>query len=110
MNISLLNMRITIQKNTISADSIGNHKSTWADFFLCAATVSGECKGEKDDVGTTLDDTVADFTVRYSSETANITPTAYRVLFNSEIWDITAVDHMNFKHKAIKLKCRKARR
>jgi len=110
MKIALLNVRITIQKSTITADSIGNRKSTWADYYICAATVSGEGNGETDDAGTTVDTTDVDFTVRYCSETAEVNPLGYRVKFDNEFYDIVAVDHMNYKHKAIKLRCQKARR
>lgn len=110
MNVALLNVRITIQKEAVSVDSVGNHKNTWTDYFCCAATVSGESNSEAEEAGTTVDDTNADFTVRYSSETSVIDPTQYRVLFSGQIYDILSVDHMNYKRKAVKLKCRKARR
>ena len=31
MNVALLNVRITVQKNEVVVDSIGNHKNTWTD-------------------------------------------------------------------------------
>ena len=110
MNIALLNTRIAIQASSVVADSIGNRKLEWHDFFQCAATVSGESNGEAEEAGATVDMTSVDFTVRYCSETASVTPTEYRVIFRDELYDITGVDHMNFKRKAIKLKCRKVRR
>lgn len=42
MNIALLNTRITIQQQTTTVDTIGNHINTWQDYYTCAATVSGE--------------------------------------------------------------------
>ena len=33
MEVSLLNVRITFQKNAVEVDSIGNHKNTWADYY-----------------------------------------------------------------------------
>lgn len=44
MNIALLNTRITIQQQTTTVDTIGNHINTWQDYYTCAATVSGETK------------------------------------------------------------------
>ena len=41
MNIGLLNIRITIQKNVLSTDAIGNQMNTWQDYFSCAATAGG---------------------------------------------------------------------
>jgi hypothetical protein len=31
-------------------------------------------------------------------------------MFKNEIYDIIAIDHMNYKKKCIKFRCRKARR
>ena len=42
MEVSLLNVKITFQKNAVAVDGIGNHKNTWADYYSCHATVSGE--------------------------------------------------------------------
>lgn len=33
MDIALLNQKITIQKNTVVVDDIGNHISKWDDCF-----------------------------------------------------------------------------
>ena len=110
MNVALLNVRITIQQQSTTVDAVGNHKNTWTDYFSCAATVSGESNSETEDAGTVVDNTHADFTVRYSSETAVLTPVNYRIVIDEQIYDILSVDHMNYKRKAIKLKCRKARR
>lgn len=47
MEVSLLNVRITFQKNDVAVDGIGNHKNTWADYYSCHATAGGEA-GEAD--------------------------------------------------------------
>ena len=52
----------------------------------------------------------ADFTLRWCAASSVITPTEYRVVMDGQIYDILSVDHMNFKHKSVKLRCRKARR
>ena len=45
MQISLLNERITFQRNVILTDHIGNHMSSWNDEFSCYATVGdGDCQ------------------------------------------------------------------
>ncbi len=33
MDIALLNVRITVQKNEVVVDEIGNHKNTWTDWY-----------------------------------------------------------------------------
>ena len=33
MEVSLLNVKITFQKNAVEVDGIGNHKNTWTDYY-----------------------------------------------------------------------------
>lgn len=47
MDIALLNVKITVQKNETVVDAIGNHKNTWTDYHTCFATVSGEGGSER---------------------------------------------------------------
>ena len=70
---------------------------------LIAAGALGE-NGHADD------HTGVDFTVRFCSAVSAVTTTEYRVMFGGEIYDIIGIDHMNNKHKSIKLRCRKVRR
>lgn len=110
MNIELLNVRINIMKNETLVDAIGNHKNTWNEYYSCYATVSAEAGKEETDAGLVVDDSKIDFTIRYCKKAAAITSTAFRVIFCGELYDILAVDHMNFKRKCIKLSCQKVRR
>lgn len=110
MNIAAMNVRVTFQKNTTVTDQYGNHKNTWVDYFTCAATIGGETGQEQAVVGETVENTEANFTVRYCSETAAVTSTGYRITYNDELYDILAVDHLNMKKHALKFKCRKVRR
>lgn len=110
MNIALLNTKITIQKNTVVKDTIGNHTTVWEDYYSCHATISGEKGNEAEKAGTVTDHSGIDFTLRYCSAVSGITSTEYRVLYDDEIYDITGIDHMSNKRKCIKLICRKVRR
>lgn len=110
MKVALLNRIINVQKQTAVTDAIGNHLNTWAAYYTCYATVSGETDTEAEKAGTTIDDTKADFTLRWCAASAAISPTEYRVVMDGQIYDILSVDHMNYKHKSVKLWCRKARR
>lgn len=110
MKIELLNVRINIMKNETLVDAIGNHKNTWKEYYSCYATVSAEAGKEETDAGLVVDDSKIDFTIRYCKNAAAITSTAFRVIFCGELYDILAVDHMNFKRKCIKLSCQKVRR
>ena len=110
MDIGLLNVRIMISKNAIITDAIGNHKNEWIPFDTCYATVSGEAGKEETDAGTIVDDSKIDFTIRWCKKASALDSTHYRVEFGGELYDIKAVDHMNFKRKCIKLSCQKVRR
>lgn len=110
MEISLLNVRITIQKTFVVADDIGNRKNEWTDYFSCYATVSGEGGREVSVAGITVDDSDISFSVRYCRKTSAVNNTEYRVVFRDEIYNILSVDHINFKKKSMKFRCQKVRR
>ena len=112
LDIALMNEKVTFQKNTVITDSIGNHKNGWEDFYSCFATIGGEGTGnaESETAGTTVDNASMTVTVRYCQKASKIEATTHRLIFKDEIYDITNVDHMNFKKKCLKFSCRKARR
>ena len=111
MDIALLNTRITIQKASVTADAIGNRKNGWTDYYSCAATVSGEASSsvgsEKDAAGTTVDHSDISFTVRWCNAVSQVDSVGYRILFNGALYNILAVEHMSFKKKSIKFRCKK---
>lgn len=110
MDIALLNVKITFQKNVVVTDDIGNHKSSWELYYCCHATVGGESGTEQVAAGTTVENTDISFSVRYCAAADTVTTTGYRIVFRDEIYNILSIDHMNFKHKSIKFRCQKVRR
>ena len=110
MNIGLLNTPISITKNEVAVDAIGNHKNAWVPYYHCHATVSSEAGKENTDAGLVIDGSKIDFTIRWCKKAAAINSIHYRVEFDGELYDIKAIDHMNFKRKCIKLSCEKVRR
>lgn len=110
MDIALLNVRITIQKNEVVTDAVGNHKNTWANWYSCYATVSNESPSEETSAGVVIDNSKMDFTIRWCHLAAEIDAEHFRVQYAGEIYNILGIDHMNFKKKSIKLKCQKVRR
>ena len=110
MDIALLNVRLTIQKNTVTVDTIGNRVNGWQDHYTCHATVGGEGGTETAMAGTTVENADITFTVRFCKAVDAVTTTGFRILFRDEIYDILAVDYMNYKRKVVKFRCRKARR
>lgn len=110
MNIAAMRVRVTFQKNAVNVDKYGNHKNEWTHYYSCYATISGENGQEQAVVGETVANTNMNVTVRYCSETAAITSTKFRIVFEGELYDILGIDHLSFKKHAIKFKCRKVRR
>lgn len=102
MNIARLNTRITIQKSVTRVDKAKNHTSSWKDYFTCWATASTGSQDKSEEAAHTVEEERLDFTVRYSSETAAVTPKGYRISFKNRIYDITGVDDMGFLHNSIK--------
>ena len=110
MEIALLNVKVTFQKNSVAADDIGNRKNVWEDYYTCHATVSGEGGQEKVAAGLTVADSDIAFTIRFCKRAAEVTADGFRILFQWEIYNVAAVDHMNYRKKALKFRCEKARR
>ena len=113
MNIGLLNEKVTFQKNELVVDAIGNHKNVWEDFYTCHATIGGEgmaSSKEKEEAGTIVEDVGMTVTIRYCQKACEIGSATHRLIYRDEIYDITNVDHMNFKKKSLKFSCRKVRR
>lgn len=110
MDISLLNIRILFQENTVHVDEVGNHTNGWVDFFSCYATVSGENGQEESKIGVITAEVDIAFTVRYCKKVSCITATSHRIVFNNEYYDIVSIDHMNFRKRSIKFKCKKVKR
>lgn len=110
MEISLLNVRITFEKNAVVTDEIGNHTNEWSEFYSCMATVGGEGGKESFVASETVDDTDLTFTVRFCRKVSEIDNLNFRIRFCDEIYNIQSVDHMNYKRKSVKFKCQKVRR
>ena len=113
MDIAGLGEKVTIQKNVVVVDEIGNRRNEWTDYFTCSCMIGGErgrLSTEKEAAGQVVSDAEMAVTVRYCNKTAVVNALEYRVLFRGEIFNITNVDHMSFKKKALKISCVKVRR
>lgn len=109
MNIALLNRKVTFQKNAVVVDEIGNHTNGWTDYYSCHATISGEAGDEVLAAGAVVEKADMAVTVRHCKKTAEITPAGFRLVHDGEIYNIIGVDHLSYKNKALKFKCKKER-
>lgn len=110
MKINLLGEKITFQRNMVVVDEAGNHTNDWVPIFSCHCTPGGESGQEIEVAGQTVVEELITFTVRYSRMIDHVTTDKYRILFKNQIYDITAIDHMNYRRKSVKCICRRIRR
>ena len=110
MEIAAFRVKIMFQRQEAVADGIGNHTNRWEDYFACRATVGGEGGTEKAVAGTTVEDADISFTVRFCKAAEAVSSSGFRIVFREELYDILAVDHLNYKKRALKFRCRKVRR
>lgn len=104
--IARFNCRIMIQKHTTVTDKYLNHKSAWVDYYSCSA-YAGTYQSDKESSGdvTTKSEQTISFDVRYCSELKGVKSNKYRVVFNGDVYDIVAVDMMNYQRQTITLRC-----
>ena len=107
MEIAALRVKIMFQRQEAVADGIGNHTNRWEDYFACRATVGGEGGTEK---AVTGEDADISFTVRFCKAAEAVSSSGFRIVFREELYDILAIDHLNYKKRALKFRCRKVRR
>ena len=110
MEIAALRVKIMFQRQEAVADGIGNHTNRWEDYFACRATVGGEGGTEKAVAGTTVEDADISFTVRFCRAAESVSSSRFSIVFREELYDIFAIDHLNYKKRALKFRCRKVRR
>ena len=72
--------------------------------------LGGEGGTEKAVAGTTVEDADISFTVRFCRTAEAVSSSGFRIVFREELYDILAVDHLNYKKRALKFRCRKVRR
>lgn len=114
MDVSKMRSHITIQKNTIETDAVGNHTAVWKDYYSCysyANLATGKTAGQEQEVaGQTVTTDSYTFTVRYCVALKDMTSDQYRILFNGDIYNITLVDDFQFRHETLKLTATRVRR
>lgn len=110
MDISNLRSRITIQKNTVEVDTIGNHLSVWEDYYTCAAYANLASGKEYGAAGQTLDTDTLVFQVRWCERLRDLDAARFRILFGGAVYNITCVDDARFRHEQLKLTAQRERR
>ena len=109
MEIAKLRSRITIQQAVVQIDAIGNHTNAWADFYSCAAYANLASGKEYGAAGQTLGSDILVFEVRWSERLRELDSTRFRILFGGNIYNITCVDDVRFRHERLKLTAHRER-
>lgn len=110
MDISKLRSRITIQRSEVATDAIGNHLSVWVDYWSCAAYANLASGKEYGADGQTLGSDTLVFEVRWCERLRDLDATRFRILFGGNIYNITCVDDVQFRHEKLKLTAQRERR
>lgn len=112
MKLSQLNVRIEIQKSVSKQDEIGNSYDEWEPYFSCFAKIDsrGQSLGEVEAAGLTVDHSDLIFLIRYASLLRQLTTHQFRILFDNQIYNISRIDFMNYRHQWIKLYAKKVER
>ena len=110
MEIAKLRSRITIQHSEVVTDAIGNHANAGVDYGACAAyahLASGKWYGA---AGQTLGSDTLVVEVRWCERLRDLDATRFRILFGGNIYNITCVDDVQFRHEKLKLTAQRERR
>ena len=103
MKIAEMNERIVIQKSRMETDRIGNHTLKWFDYYYCWARVDNVSGKEFWEAAQHNAQDSLYFTIRYFSPVHDLDTTHYRVKFRGQIYNITSIDHSQYKNKMLRL-------
>lgn len=108
INPGRFNRKITIQKYTISSDSIGNQKATWADYKTVYADINGLYGQDYWAAAAQGQENTINFTIRWSKSLEQLAKdkdfTLYRIVFDGNIYSIKDYDNVDFANVIIKIK------
>lgn len=94
-DIGRLDRRITIQKQSVGFDSIGNQKTVLTDFHNCWAAVSGVSGREYWEAREQHEENTLSFKIRYCRKLADIDKINYFIRYNGKVYDITDINNLN---------------
>ena len=103
MKIAEMNERIVIQKSRMDTDSIGTHTLKWFEYSYCWACVDHVSGKEFWEAAQHNAQDSLYFTIRYFSPVHDLDTTHYRVKFRGQIYNITFIDHSQYKNKMLRL-------
>ena len=88
MDIGAMRHRIKIQKSEVIVDAVGNHISSWTDFYSCWAEVNKASGREYGVNPETISEDTLVFRVRWCSKISALNSKEYRIIFDGAVFDI----------------------
>lgn len=108
--IGTMRQRIMVQKHTVVVDAIGNHTSAWVDYHTCFSYVNLASGNEYGISPETVSEDTLVFVIRWCRKLQKLNGKEYRILFNGNVYNISCVDDMQFRHETLKLTAAKEQR
>ena len=112
--VSKYNSRIIFQRNTVTTDAVRNRKHEWVDYFTCYAYVNTSAMAKQGAAETEnvvpVERRDVTFETRYCSELACVTSVDYRIVFSGGVYNIRAVDPVNYQNNEFRFICEREAR
>lgn len=105
MNPGRLNKRITLQKYTSVEGEWGNTVTEWKDLTSMWASINSLFGREFWEAKQANLENTINITIRYQKVLKDLDTRAYRVKWDSKIYNITFIDNPRFENKYLTLKC-----
>lgn len=103
MEIALMRSKISIQKCSVTSDALGNHIESWELYYDCSAYANMSSGREYEAAGHTVSSDTIVFTIRYCALTKALNTKEYRIIFDGDIYNITAIDDYQYRHETLKI-------
>ena len=103
MKIGKYKERITIQTPCVKVDKYARHTNGWEDHFACYSHVMTYEVAEDGESVVRFTDSVI-FECRYCPEIAGLESNTCRIVFRGLVYDVQAIDRMNFNRSTIRFK------
>lgn len=104
MDIGAMRHRIKIQKSAVAVDAVGNHISSWTDFYSCWAEVNKASGREYGVNPETISEDTLVFRVRWCSKISALNSKEYRIIYDNLVYNISAPpDDIQFRHEQYKI-------
>lgn len=103
-----LRERVTFSQRAVTSDGYGNASGDWADEFTVSARIRPRLGGEEVMASRLQGRNLATITVRYSTDTAEIT-TDWRAVDarTGDIWNIRSIENPDERKRYLDLLCEK---